>query len=146
MVAAVILAAASGRTVDPQINSAPMGAGDLTLPDATRLAALRLAFFAACHDASVWLTGWYPETFAMQVAACNAPMSRATGAPGPHRCSRSSPTSTRFTSATNGTICAPLRRPCHDHGHRRRRHALFPEQPHAVAAAVIDYLRTSTHR
>jgi pimeloyl-ACP methyl ester carboxylesterase len=43
LVAAVILAAASGRTVDPQVNSAPMRAGDLTLPEAARLAALRLA-------------------------------------------------------------------------------------------------------
>ncbi|MEE6137017.1 hypothetical protein SKC41_11810 [Mycobacterium sp. 050128] len=66
-VAAVVLAAASGRTVPPQNNSAPMRAGDPTLPDATRLAALRMAFIAPDHAASTWLTGWYPETLAMQV-------------------------------------------------------------------------------
>jgi len=55
-VACVILAAASGKTVDPEVNSAPMRAGDLTLPDDERIAALRLAFFAPGHDASGWLT------------------------------------------------------------------------------------------
>jgi pimeloyl-ACP methyl ester carboxylesterase len=45
-VSAVILAAASCKTVPPEINSAPFRAGDLTLPEAERLAALRLAFFA----------------------------------------------------------------------------------------------------
>jgi pimeloyl-ACP methyl ester carboxylesterase len=52
-VAAVILAAASGKTVAPEINSAPMRAGELSLPDSERLAALRLAFFAPGHDASI---------------------------------------------------------------------------------------------
>jgi pimeloyl-ACP methyl ester carboxylesterase len=37
-VAAVILAAASGKTVAPEINSAPMRAGDLSLPESERLA------------------------------------------------------------------------------------------------------------
>ncbi|HWT49450.1 MAG TPA: alpha/beta fold hydrolase, partial [Mycobacterium sp.] len=67
LVAAVILAAASGKTVAPEINSAPMRAGDLSLPENERLAALRLAFFAPGHDASIWLDGWYPDTLAMQV-------------------------------------------------------------------------------
>src|ERR1700739_135871 len=67
-VRAVILAAAAGRTVPSEINSAPMRAGDLTLPDEERLAALRLGFFAPGHDASIWLRGWYPRTLAMQVA------------------------------------------------------------------------------
>jgi pimeloyl-ACP methyl ester carboxylesterase len=142
-VAAVILAAASGRTVDPQINSAPMRAGDLTLPDAARLAALRLAFFAAGHDASIWLTGWYPEPLAMQ-ADCvrRTDVARYWGA----------------GAAPVFEIIADLD-PFHQHdewGDLRARygdrvtttviddasHALFPEPPHAVAAAVIDYLRT----
>jgi pimeloyl-ACP methyl ester carboxylesterase len=39
-VAAVILAAASAKTVAPEVNAAPMLAGDTSLPDVTRLAAL----------------------------------------------------------------------------------------------------------
>jgi pimeloyl-ACP methyl ester carboxylesterase len=69
---AVILAAASGRTVPPEVNSAPFRAGDLTLPEDERLAALRLAFFAPGHDASIWLTGWYPQTLRMQHASVTA--------------------------------------------------------------------------
>jgi len=34
-----------------------MRAGDLSLPDDERLAALRLAFFAPGQDASIWLAG-----------------------------------------------------------------------------------------
>jgi pimeloyl-ACP methyl ester carboxylesterase len=56
-VTGVILAAASGKTVDPEVNSAPMRAGDLALSDDERLAAVRLAFFAPGHDASGWLAG-----------------------------------------------------------------------------------------
>jgi hypothetical protein len=56
-IAAVILAAASGKTVAPEVNTAPMRAGDLSLPDDERLAALRLAFFAPGQDASIWLAG-----------------------------------------------------------------------------------------
>lgn len=65
-VSAVVLAAAAGRTVDPEVNAAPFRAGDPNLPEQERLAALRLAFFAPGHDPSIWLTGWHPRTLAMQ--------------------------------------------------------------------------------
>jgi pimeloyl-ACP methyl ester carboxylesterase len=71
-VCAVILAAASGRSVPPEMTSAPMRAGDVALPDQERLAALRPAFFAPGHDASIRLTGWYPQTPEMQVASIAA--------------------------------------------------------------------------
>jgi hypothetical protein len=69
IVAAVVLADASGHTVDPEVNSAPFRVGEPTLPKVERLAALRLALFAPDHDPSIWLTGWYPETLKMQHAA-----------------------------------------------------------------------------
>lgn len=148
MVAAVILAAASGRTVDPQINSAPIRAGDLTLPDATRLAALRLAFFAAGHDAATWLTGWYPDTLAMQVncvqrtdvarywGAGAAPVFEIIADLDPfHQRDEWGDLRARYGDRVTTTVIDDAS------------HALFPEQPHAVAAAVIDYLRTvSTQR
>jgi hypothetical protein len=40
--------------------------------NAAVLLALRLAFFAPDHDASIWLTGWYPQTLKMQVASVTA--------------------------------------------------------------------------
>lgn len=68
-VRAVILAAASTQAPPREINEAPFRAGDLSLPESDRLAALQLAFFAPGHDARAWLTGWYPETLAMQRSA-----------------------------------------------------------------------------
>jgi pimeloyl-ACP methyl ester carboxylesterase len=145
-VAAVILAAASGRTVDPQVNSAPMRAGDLTLPDATRMAALRLAFFAPGRDPSVWLTGWYPETLAMQVdcvqrtdvarywGAGDAPVFEIIAALDPfHQRDEWGDLRARYGDRITTTVIPDAS------------HALFPEQPDAVATAVVDYLRTVKH-
>lgn len=141
-VSAVILAAASGRTVAPQINSAPMRAGDLTLPDSTRLAALRTAFFAPGHDASVWLTGWYPNTLAMQAdcvrrtdvarywGAGNAPVFEIIAALDPfHQRAEWGDLRARYGDRVTTTVIDDAS------------HALFPEQPEAVAAAVVHHLR-----
>lgn len=145
-VVAVILAAASGRTVPPQVNSAPMRAGDPTLPDATRLAALRMAFFAPGHDASVWLSGWYPETLAMQVdcvkrtdvarywGAGDAPVFEIIAALDPfHRRDEWGDMRARYGDRVTTAVIGDAS------------HALFPEQPAAVAAAVIEYLNAVGH-
>ena len=124
-----------------------MRAGDPTLPESERLAALRLAFFAPGHDASIWLTGWYPETLKMQIASVTADGVNLD----------------RYWAAGTAPIfeiIAPL-----DPFHQRDQwgdlrsqlgprvtstviedasHALFPEQPAAVAGAVIGSLRTLT--
>jgi pimeloyl-ACP methyl ester carboxylesterase len=141
-VGAVILAAARGKTVAPEIDSAPMRAGDLSLPDTERLAALRLAFFAPGHDASIWLDGWYPDTLAMQVncahrtdaarywGAGSAPVFEIIAAPDPfHQRNEWADLRTRYGERITSTVIADAS------------HALFPEQPDAVAAAVISYLR-----
>ncbi|BBZ43561.1 alpha/beta fold hydrolase [Mycobacterium parmense] len=145
-VAAVILAAASGRTVDPQVNTAPLRAGDLTLPDTDRLAALRLAFFAPGHDATIWLTGWYPETLAMQVdcvrrtdvarywGAGNAPVFEIIAALDPfHKRDEWGDLRARYGDRVTTTVIDDAA------------HALFPEQPDAVATAILDYLQTGGH-
>ena len=146
-VAAVILAAAAGLSVPPEIDSAPMRAADLTRSDDERLAALRLAFFAPGHDASIWLRGWYPETLKMQVASVTAdrgnlmrywaagtvPIFEIIAALDPFHppdqwCGLRDEFGSRVTSTVIGDAS----------------HALFPEQPAAVASAVIDYLQTLT--
>ena len=140
-VACVVLAAASGKTVAPEINSAPMRAGDLTLSDDERLAALRLAFFAPGHDASDWLTGWYPETLAMQVdcvhhadldsyrGAGNAPVLEIIAALDPfHQRAEWGDLRDRYGGRVTTTVIADAS------------HALFPEQPTAVANAITSYL------
>ena len=140
-VACVILAAASGKTVDPEVNSAPMRAGDLTLSEDERLAALRLAFFAPGHDASGWLTGWYPATLAMQVdcvhhasanrywGAGNTPVFEIIAAQDPfHQRDEWGDLRDRYGARVTTAVIADAS------------HALFPEQPTAVANAITNYL------
>lgn len=157
-VCALILAAASGKDIPPEINSAPFRAGDLTLPEDERLAALRLAFFAPGQDPSVWLTGWYPQTLRMQRAAAAASGSTAGGAAGTAGSQLS-----RYWTAGTGPIFQIIAEhdpflPKDQWGLLRSElgsrvtsaviegasHALFPEQPAAAAAAVLGYLRTLT--
>lgn len=140
-VAAVILAAASGKTVAPEVASAPMRAGDLSLSDAVRMDALRLAFFAPEHDASPWLTGWYPATLAMQVdcvqrtevgrywGAGAAPILEIIAALDPfHIADEWGDLRESYGDRVSTTIIEGAS------------HALFPEQPHAVAEAIVAYL------
>jgi pimeloyl-ACP methyl ester carboxylesterase len=72
LVRGVVIAAAAAKQYAPELTVAVTKAGDLTLPDAERLAALRYAFFAPGHDASVWLGGWHPEIRDSQRAAVAA--------------------------------------------------------------------------
>lgn len=142
---AVILAAASTRAVPPEINNAPFRAGDPTLPEEERLAALRLAFFAPGHDASIWLTGWYPQTLAMQRAAVTgidighywgagtAPIFEIIAKSDPfHPKDQWEDLRTQLGPRVTSVVIK-------DAGH-----ALFPEQPDAVAGTVIKYLGTLT--
>jgi pimeloyl-ACP methyl ester carboxylesterase len=142
LVRAVVLAAASTQAPPPEINNAPFRAGDLSLSEEERLAALRLAFFAPGHDPSIWLTGWYPETLAMQHAAVtgidldrywgagDAPILEIIAALDPfHPKDQWNDLSARLGPRVTVAVID-------DAGH-----ALFPEQPCAVADAVIGYLR-----
>ena len=155
LVSTVILAAASGKDIPPEINSAPFRAGDPARPEEERLAVLKLAFFAPGHDASAWLTGWYPETLRMQHGAATASGSKDGGAAG-----SDGSQVTRYWTAGTAPIFEILAAddPFHpkdqwgllrsEFGSRvtskvieDASHALFPEQPGAVANAVIGYLR-----
>ena len=72
LVRGVVILAAAAKSYPPELTNAVTEAGDLTLPDEKRLAALRFGFFAAGHDPTVWLTGWYPEVRPVQRAAAAA--------------------------------------------------------------------------
>ncbi len=81
LVRGVVLAAASPGKVPKGVNEPPVKAevreairqaSDLSLPEAERLSALQLAFFAPDHDPHVWLAGWHPETEKMENEASAA--------------------------------------------------------------------------
>jgi pimeloyl-ACP methyl ester carboxylesterase len=73
LVHGVVLAAAAARHAPPELREHLARCVDTDLPDATRLAALRVAFFAPGHAPSAdWLTGWHKAAGAAQRAASAA--------------------------------------------------------------------------
>ena len=141
----IVLAAAAASELAPNVAAAPRLAGNPDAPEAERLAALRLAFFAPGHEASAWLHGWYPETLRMQAdcrekagvkqsdwwSAGTAPFLELIPADDPFK-----PPS-KWTEMRDAygdrvtTVVVP-----------DASHALFPEQPSAVAEAVIAWIST----
>jgi pimeloyl-ACP methyl ester carboxylesterase len=61
LVRGVVIAAAAARQYDPKLSLEIDKAGDPSLPENVRLAALRVAFFAPGNDPRVWLSGWHPQ-------------------------------------------------------------------------------------
>jgi pimeloyl-ACP methyl ester carboxylesterase len=72
IVAAAAKAYPAGFAGAKELSDAVKKAGDLTKPEAERLEALQMAFFAPGHDARVWLSGWHPEVDEAQFAAGRA--------------------------------------------------------------------------
>jgi pimeloyl-ACP methyl ester carboxylesterase len=141
--AVCMLAAVTGTDVDPEIRRSITASFTLTLPDEERLTHLRRAYFARGNDASVWLPGWHPEVSATQRAAAAATTDKAW-----LRAAERHPL--LYVAAAEDAIAAP---PSEDElravlGPRvtrvvveRAGHALVPEQPHAVAQALVAFAR-----
>jgi pimeloyl-ACP methyl ester carboxylesterase len=72
LVRGVILAAAAAKSADPSLREELAKCVDTSLPDAVRLAALRVAFFAPGHDPTPWLGNWHPVASRSQRAASAA--------------------------------------------------------------------------
>ena len=139
----VVLAAAAASTY-PAVAHAPRVAGNLKLPDAERLAALELAFFAPGHDARPWLKGWYPETQRMQAdsrekqgvqrsdwwSAGNAPLLELIPDSDPFKPRDKWGEMAQSYGPRVTTVVIP-----------GASHALFPENPDVVAEAIIAWVR-----
>jgi pimeloyl-ACP methyl ester carboxylesterase len=117
-------------------------AGDPALPDAERLAHLRAAFFAPGHDASVWLKGWYPEVNESQFAAGRAtrqeewwgagraPLLDLQAALDPFKPREmTNELKEEFGERVSVAVIPDAS------------HALIPEQPAAVVAAIVAWMR-----
>jgi pimeloyl-ACP methyl ester carboxylesterase len=139
-----LLAAVTGTGIDPQIRRAISGSFDPALSDAERLVHLQRAYFAPGHDARVWLPGWHPSVAAAQRAASAATTDRAW-----LRAAERHPL--LYVAAAEDAIAAPPEEAARRAtlGPRARRviipragHALLPEQPAAVAEALIAFART----
>jgi len=116
---------------------------DAATPEAERLRLLTFAFFAPGHDPAQWLDGWYPNTQHMQRdsregikqsdwwSAGSAPLLELIPDHDPFK-PRADWTELRdqFGDRVTTVVIADAS------------HALFPEQPAAVAAAIIPWART----
>jgi pimeloyl-ACP methyl ester carboxylesterase len=139
----VVLAAAAAKQYAPEIAATPRRAGDLSAPEAARLEALRLGFFAPGHDPRPWLQGWHPATQRMQIDcretqgvrqsdwwhAGAAPMLELIPACDPFKPREKwGELRAEFGERVEAVVI------------EEASHALFPEQPKAVAEAVLGWV------
>ena len=148
LVKAVVLAAASpGKApkgadpIAPEIREAIDKSGELGLPEAERLKYIQLAFFAPGHDARVWLNGWYPDAMKSQAAATTA-----TPVQGWFACGKAPILDLQAENDTvaprqlAGILKAELGNRVTVKVIAHAGHALAPEQPKAMADAIVQYL------
>jgi pimeloyl-ACP methyl ester carboxylesterase len=143
LVRGVILAAAAAKASPPRLREELAKCVDVSLSDAVRLAALRVAFFAPGHDPSSWLDNWHPAAAKAQRAASaatpqadwwtagSAPVLDMQAESDPWR-----PASTRagITDDLGADRVTVVVIP-------DASHALIPEQPDAVVQAVLAWTR-----
>jgi pimeloyl-ACP methyl ester carboxylesterase len=141
LVRGVVIAAAASKNYDQTLRAEIDKAGDATLAEAVRLGALRKAFFAPSSDPAPWLHGWHPRIREPQRAAAAAVAQSAwwSGGTAPllDLQADQDPFRTHDTRLEMKT----------EFGDRvtvavipNASHALFPEQPQLVSAALSDWI------
>jgi pimeloyl-ACP methyl ester carboxylesterase len=143
LVRGVVIAAAAAKQYAPELSTAVTTAGNLSLSDADRLAALRFAFFAPGNDPTVWLNGWHPEIRDSQRAAVaavkqdewwsggNAPLLDLQAANDPFKPeAKRNEMKNEFGSRVTVMVIP------------NASHALIPEQPKAVVEALSRWIKT----
>ena len=140
LVRGVVVAAGAARSVPPGLAEALRIAADPAQPEAERLRQLRLAFFAPGHDPRPWLAGWHPTLREAYRAAgllppkdawwptSTVPVLDLQAADDPWR-----------PAATRDELRAALGERATVRVIADASHALLPEQPAAVVAAVVAW-------
>ena len=126
--------------VPPDVRESIMKSSDLALSDEERLKYLRHAFFASQSDARVWLSGWHPEVKKAQRIATDATPQPEWWQAGsvpildvqPEHDVMIPPESQSRYRDELGDRVSIVRIP-------NAAHALLPEQPAAVAQALLDF-------
>jgi len=142
LVRGVVIAAAAAKQYPPELSAVVTKAGNLSLSDEERLAALRFGFFAPGNDATVWLKGWHPEIRDSQRAAAaavkqdewwsggTAPLLDLQAANDPFKPeSKRNEMKDEFGSRVTVTVIP------------NASHALIPEQPKAVVEALSRWIK-----
>ena len=112
-----------------------------------RYAAIKTANFAGRSDASAWLDGWWPEVALAQIEAAKATPHDEWWASGQADILVVQGLEDRMAPPENGrTLAQRLGRRVTLVEVENAGHALLPEQPDRVAAAVVDFLRSAAGR
>jgi pimeloyl-ACP methyl ester carboxylesterase len=139
-----MVASVLGTETDPAIRPSIDGSFDPSLSEEERLAHLRRGYFASGNDARVWLAGWHPSVAAAQRAARAATRGRDW-----LRAAERTPL--LYLGAAQDAISPPptlegLRAAVGPNATlrviERAGHALLPEQPAAVADALVSWARS----
>ena len=147
LVRGVAILAAAAKSYPKALAEAVTKCADPSLPGAERLKYLQFAFFAPGHDASAWLEGFHPEVNASQRAAGLAtPLEEWWGAGGvplldlqaEHDAFRPRATANDLREEFGDRVTVVT---IADAGH-----ALVPEQPRAVVAALVEWIRNLPSR
>jgi pimeloyl-ACP methyl ester carboxylesterase len=147
LVRGVVIAAAAAKAYPAgfagakELSDAVRTAGDTARPEAERLQALRTAFFAPGHDPRVWLSGWHPEVDEAQYVAGRATKQSEWWSGGAARIldlqgerdpfkprSMMNEVRDEFGERADIVVIGDAS------------HALIPEQPAAVIAAIVDWI------
>lgn len=140
LVRGVVMAAAASAHADPGLPALLDLAADARQSEGVRLASLQRAFFAPGHDPSPWLEGWHPQLApayraaarhparAAWAAKANAPVLDLQAACDPWR-PRSTAMEVKDVLGERASVVVI----------EGASHALFPEQPAAVARAIVDW-------
>ena len=140
LVRGVVMAASASAGADPALPAALDVAADIRQPAALRLAALRRAFFAEGSDPHPWLDGWHPELAAAYRLAAKVPARSAwwpvSHAPVLDLQAADDPWRPRSTA---GEVKDVLGEKATVVVIARASHALFAEQPEAVARAIVGW-------
>ncbi len=143
LVRGVVIAAAAAKQYDPKLTAAINVAGDPSKPEPDRVKALQFAFFAPGNDPRGWLEGWHPGVRDQQRAAVAAAKQSDwwSGGAAP----------LLDLQAANDPFKPPEKRTemKEEFGERvtiavvpDASHALIPEQPAAVVAALVAWMKT----
>ena len=142
LVKGVVLVAAGAKNFPPSLSDEITTINDESKPEAVRLKALQVAFFAPGHDARPWLKGWYADVTKSQRGAGaktnrefwwaggKAPMLDLIAGDDPFRPKETiNEIKDSFGSRISVKVIA------------NASHALPDEQPGAVAQSIIEWIK-----
>jgi pimeloyl-ACP methyl ester carboxylesterase len=141
--AVVLLATTHVWPTPPDVRTSINKSHDMSLPEDERLRALKHAFFAPANDAAVWLHGWREDVMHMERAAYETTPREEWWHAGtapildvqPESDVMTPPeTRNRYRDEFGANRVTTTLIP-------KAGHALLPEQPEAVAKAVLDYIK-----